>query len=544
MRIKQQDRQPLRAAAYIRVSTAMDEQEESFENQKLHFEELLAKSEKYENAGIYSDYGVSGTSIKKRDGLQSLLLDCRRGRINRIFCKSLSRLARNALEFLEILSLLNGCGTTIYFEKENLDTGQSLNEIVVTTLAAIAEEESISISENIRWGNAKRYAAGEVPNEPIYGYRWTCNDTFMPSGYKYRNVEVVPEEAKVVRRVFEEVANGTAYIDIARKLNAEKITPPFKKSDGSGVAKRCKRWHGRHIHSIIINERYTGCVKTQKTFTSDPLKHSIKRNRGDMEQYIVIDHHPAIITQELFDLVQIVIRRNSKSHGNHDAGTKRVQTLTGLLICPKCGRNFNCKGRSRIPYWYCLEEDCGLKIEEETVFKMLETAICIRFGDGDNLGDNIRRMYDEIDHIIAQKNQINNDLVVSQGRLAALEMQKSILENRLLDTTENTVRNAILRGIATLEKQLVGEGKKVEVLSNKKDECDALVTQGIQMYEAQEVIVSVIYGDFSFEEKLKKILHNNIRGLLAKVIVNSPAELSVYWLDNSITKVCRGVLND
>lgn len=544
MRIKNQENQPLRAAAYIRVSTLMENQEDSFENQKQHFEELLVKNEKYENAGIYADYGVSGTSLKKRDGLQSLLLDCRRGRINRIFCKSLSRLARNALEFLEILSLLNGCGTTIYFEKENLDTGQSLNEIVVTTLAAIAEEESISISENIRWGNAKRYAAGEVPNEPIYGYRWTCNGTIMPSGYKYKNVEIVPEEAEVVRRVFEEVANGTAYIDIARKLNAEKITPPLRKSDGSGVAKHCKRWLGRHIHSIIINERYTGCVMTQKTFTSDPLKHSIKRNKGNLEQYIVSDHHPAIITQELFDLAQFAIRRNSKSHGSNDAGTKRVQTLTGLLICLKCGRNFNCKGRSRIPYWYCPEEDCGLRIEEETVFQLLKKAMLIRFGDGERFSDNIIKMYDEVDHLISQKNQINNDLVASQGRLDALEKQKTILENWLLDTSDNIAHNVINRSMAVLEKQYIEERNNMEVLSDKKKACDDIVKQVIQMYDAQEEIVSVLYGDFSFEEKLKKILHNNIRGLLAKVIVNSPAELSVYWLDNSITKVCRGVLND
>lgn len=540
MRIKQQENQPLRAAAYIRVSTLMENQEDSFENQKQHFEELLVKNEKYENAGIYADYGVSGTSIKKRDGLQSLLLDCRKGRINRIFCKSLSRFARNALEFLQILSVLRESGVTVYFEKENLDTAKSMNDIIVTTLAAIAEEESISVSENIRWGNIKRYAVGEVPNEPIYGYRWADNSILMLSGYQYRNIEVVPEEAVIVRKIFEEVAKGNAYIDTARKLNAEKITPPLEKSDGSGVTKRCKRWLGRHIHSIIINERYTGCVMTQKTFTSDPLKHSIKRNKGNLEQHIVSGHHPAIISKELFDLVQMVIRRNSKSHGNNDTGTKRVQTLTGLLICPKCGRNFNCRGRSHIPYWYCPEEECGLKIEEETVFKMLTTAFRIRFGNGDDFGDNIRKMYDEIDHIIAQKNKINNDLVASQGRLAALEMQKSILENRLLDTTENIVRNVVLRGIATLEKQYIEERNNMEVFSNKKKACDAIVKQGLQIYDAQEEIVNVVGSVSGFEEKLKKILHNNIRGIIAKVIVHSPTEFSVYWLDNSITKVCRG----
>lgn len=155
IRTKMREAQLLRAAAYIRVSTNIEDQENSFDAQKKYFEELLSKNEQYESAGIYSDYGISGTSIRNREGMQSLLLDCKKGRVNRIYCKSLSRFARNALEFLEILSVLRENGVSVYFEKENLDTARSLNDIVVATLAAIAEEESVSISENTRWANAK-----------------------------------------------------------------------------------------------------------------------------------------------------------------------------------------------------------------------------------------------------------------------------------------------------------------------------------------------------------------------------------------------------
>ena len=241
MRVKECEVQLLRAAAYIRVSTITENQENSFDNQKQHFEEILAENKQYENSGIYSDYGISGTSVRKREGMKSLLLDCKKGRINRIYCKSLSRFARNALEFLQILSILRENGVTVYFEKENLDTAKSLNDIVVAALAAIAEEESISISENLRWSNSKRYAVGEVPNELIYGYRWADSNTLMLAGYKYRNIEVVPEEAEIVQRVFQDVADGKTYISIARALNAEKVVPPLRKSDGSGEAKRCRR---------------------------------------------------------------------------------------------------------------------------------------------------------------------------------------------------------------------------------------------------------------------------------------------------------------
>ena len=542
MRHKECEAQPLRAAAYIRVSTVMENQDDSFENQKEHFEELLSKNKQYENAGIYSDYGISGTSIRNREGLQSLLLDCKKGRINRIYCKSLSRFARNALEFLEILSVLRENGVTVYFEKENLDTAKSLNDIVVATLAAVAEEESISISENTRWANAKRYSVGEVPNELIYGYRWSDSNTLMLSGYKYRNIEVVPEEAEVVRRVFEEVAAGKPYIIIARSLNAEHVIPPLRKNDGTGEVTRCRKWLGRHIYNIITNERYTGCVRTQKTFVSDPLKHNVKRNKGNLEQHIVPSHHPAIISQELYKQVQAVVEKNSGIYGNNDTGTRRVQILTGVLVCPKCGRNLNCNGRSRVPYWFCPEDECSLQIEEQTVFKMIETAIQIRFGDSDDLRENIRKMYDEIDHLIGQKNQINNDLVAAKNRQSIVENQLTVLEEKLLDIKNENVRQTIIKSISLLKHRLDEETNGIAVLEKKSEEITAFSVRELKLYDLQQSILNVLKVETNTENIHEAILHNNIRGIITKVIVHSSTELSVYWLDNSVTKINGGAL--
>ena len=543
MRHKECEAQLLRAAAYIRVSTIMDNQEDSFENQKEHFEELLSKNKQYENAGIYSDYGISGTSIRNREGLQSLLLDCKKGRINRIYCKSLSRFARNALEFLEILSVLRENGVTVYFEKENLDTAKSLNDIVVATLAAVAEEESISISENTRWANAKRYSVGEVANELIYGYRWADSNTLMLSGYKYRNIEIVPEEAKVVRRVFQDVADGKTYINIARMLNAEKVIPPLRKSDGSGEAKRCRKWLGRHIYNIITNERYTGCVRTQKTFVSDPLKHNVKRNKGNLEQHIVPSHHPAIISIELFEVAQAVVEKNSAIFGNNGTGTRRIQTLTGILVCPKCGRNLNCNGRSRTPYWFCPEETCSLQIEEQTVFKMIETAIQVRFGYGKVFPDNIRKMYDEIDHLIGQKNQINNDLVAAKNRQSILENEIYVLEDKMTDLKAAIAKQAITKSIAVLKNKLDAEMDRVSILEKKSEEIRAFSVRELKLYDLQQSILNVLEVETNMENIHEAILHNNIRGLITKVMIHSPSELSVQWLDNSITKINGGAIN-
>lgn len=500
-----------------------------------------AKNEHYENAGIYSDYGISGTSIRNRDGLQSLLLDCKKGRINRIYCKSLSRFARNALEFLEILSILREKGVTVYFEKENLDTAKSLNDIVVASLAALAEEESISISGNMRWANTNRYAVGEVPNELIYGYRLADSNTLMLSGYKYRNIEVVPEEAKIVQRVFQEVADGKPYISVARSLNAEKITPPLRKSDGSGEAKHCHKWLGRHIYNIITNERYTGCVKTQKTFVADPLRHAVKRNKGSLEQHIVPEHHTAIITKELFDRVQAIVEENSLIFGNNDTCARRIQTLTGILVCPTCGRKLNCNGRNRIPYWFCPEDGCSLQIEEKLVFTILKEAMLIHFGDGEKFAKNIKKMYDEIDHLIGQKNQINNNHVASQGRLNALEKQKNMLEIRLIEVDRN-VRCIILNSMTVLEKQIIEEQKNVNILSKKIEECIEFSKNGLYIYEEQKKILSFVKKNTDFEKNADFVIYNNIRGIISKIIVHSPTELSVCWLDNSVTKINGGVI--
>lgn len=536
LRTKMREAQLLRAAAYIRVSTNIEDQENSFDAQKEYFEELLAKNEQYESAGIYSDYGISGTSIRNREGMQSLLLDCKKGRVNRIYCKSLSRFARNALEFLEILSVLRENSVTVYFEKENLDTAKSLNDIVVATLAAVAEEESISISENLRWGNTKRYTVGEVPNELIYGYRWSDSNTLMLSGYKYRNIEVVPEEAEIIQRVFEEVAEGKSYISIARKLNAEKVAPPTVNNES------CRKWTGRHIYNIISNERYTGCVLTQKTFVPDPLKHKVNRNKGNLEQHIIPAHHPAIITQELYKQVQAVLEKNSEIYGNNDTGARRIQTLTGVLICPNCGRKLHCNGRSRVPYWFCPDE-CGIQITEDTVFKIIKQAIQIHFGDDTDFADNIRKMYDEIDHLSEQKNTINNDLVAAQSRVVALEKQKTMLEINLADISANNRREIILSSIGVIEKQLFREYKNVEMLSEKVEECKVISRISPEIYDQQREILEMIKKEPDLNGVIENIVHNNIRGLITKVIVHSAGELSVYWLDNSITKINGGAGN-
>ena len=539
MQNEKQNQTIKRVAAYIRVSTHSEEQENSFEIQRAYFDEYLKSHTGLSSAGIYADYDVSGTTIKKREGMQALLLSCKKGRVDRIICKSISRFSRNALEFLQIIQILNENGVTAFFEKENLDTGKALNDIVVTALAAIAEEESISISENIIWANKKRYVAGEVPNETIYGYRWADSYTVMASGYKYRNVALVPEEAEIVKKVFEFTANGMNCTDIARWLNAHGVVPPLQKNRNVP----CKKWKRYHITEIVSSARYCGCVLTQKTFTSDPLKHKIRKNYGELDRHCIHDHHPAIITKELFDLVQTIRQQSCDKHGSKRYRTKHLLALSGLLICPKCGRKLNCNGRDHIPYWFC-PDDCRTRIEEWYVFELLKAALFQRFGGGDDFQRNLIRMYDEIDHKCAQRTQVNNELIVAQGRKATLENRMAVLENALLNITNKSSKELLLKSIDTVTKKLMQEKRDIDFLSEKAAECSSMSSRGLALFEIQQEIIQTLEDNNDFEKNIEKILHNNIRGILSKAIIYSSAELSVQWLDNSITKVNGGHENE
>ena len=332
---------PLRVAAYIRVSTDSSDQENSYETQDRYFTELLTRNPEWIGAGVYSDYGISGTNQQHRTGYKRLLRHCREEKIDRIVCKSISRFARNTSDFMTALNILHDHHVTILFEKEGLDTADPTSDFILTTLAAIAQEESRSISSNIRWGNKKRYPKGQVRNYDIYGYRYAeGKNAFetMEDGYEIRRVELVEEEAAIVRRIFQEVEDGERYSDIARRLNYEHIPAPDQ-----GKAKRKIRgrttvkegietgWTSAMISRMITLERYCGDALLQKTYTPDFLTHKSRKNEGEMPQYLVRDHHPAIISREQFERVQKIRQGNAARYGN--GGKRTDRPFSGRLIC-------------------------------------------------------------------------------------------------------------------------------------------------------------------------------------------------------------------
>ncbi len=343
----------IKVAAYCRVSTASDEQLESLIAQKQHYEKIIKENSDWEFAGLYYDEGVTGTKKEKRKGLQSLLTACELKQIDLIIVKSISRFSRNTLDCLEMVRKLIELGVYLYFEKENLNTGSMDSELILSILSSMAQDESTSISENSKWGIRSRFKQG------------TYKVSYPPFGY--RNVkgtmEVVPEEAEIVRRIYSESLQGKGSYTIARELN-ETNTP----------AKKGGKWTGTSVGSILANEKYTGDALFQKTYTDSEFNRHV--NRGQEEQYLVTNHHEAIICHEDFNAVQKVINQRGSEKSVDKGNSKYLNryVLSGKIVCGQCGGHFKRRThyKKQLSYtaWTCQvhiedKEKCTLKFINE-----------------------------------------------------------------------------------------------------------------------------------------------------------------------------------
>ena len=305
----------LRVAAYCRVSTALEEQESSYASQIRSYTELISQHEGWELVDIYADEAASGTKTDKREDFNRLLADCRKGRIDKVLVKSISRFARNTKDCLSALRELMRLGVTVQFEKENIDTGTLTTELMVSVSGSLAQQESMSISQNIRMGYRRRMERGEfIASSPPYGYRNAGGG----------RLEIVPEEAEVIRWVFESYLNGQGIVTIAEEMNRRGV--PKKHGEAAWIPYAVACW--------LRNEKYTGNTLCQKTFTTGFPYISVK-NRGEVDQFYIENSHPAIISQEIFDKVQ-ALRKKKKA----PASAPSKFPLTRKMICGKCGATF------------------------------------------------------------------------------------------------------------------------------------------------------------------------------------------------------------
>lgn len=283
-----------RVAAYARVSTDSDEQFTSYEAQIDYYTRYITKRDDWEFVKVYTDEDITGTSTKHRDGFNLMVKDALDGKIDLIITKSVSRFARNTVDSLTTVRKLKDAGVEVYFEKENIYTFDSKGELLITIMSSLAQEESRSISENVTWGQRKRFADGKVtmPYKNFLGY---------DKGKDGKPV-INEKEAEIVRLIYRLFLQGKTASGICKHLDGLGIPTPTGR----------KAWNQTTINSILRNEKYKGDALLQKKFTVDFLTKKQKVNEGEIPQYYVEDNHPAIIDPLEFDMVQAEIARRQK----------------------------------------------------------------------------------------------------------------------------------------------------------------------------------------------------------------------------------------
>ena len=351
-----------RVAAYCRVSTAMEEQAQSFDSQVSYYTDYIKKRPDYEFAGIYGDEGISGTSLKNREQFKRLIEDCEAGKIDLVITKSISRFARNTQDCLHYSRLLKNLGIGVFFEKEGISTTDAGGELLFTILSSLAQEESRNISENTTWGIRTKFKNGEshLNGTIIMGYEQGPNGTMI----------INEEQAKVVRRIYALFLEGQTPNKISRMLKTEGV-----------VGTRGKvGWSPGTIRGMLRNEKYKGDSLLQKTYTTSYLSHKNQPNTGQVDQYYVKGSHPAIIDEETWEAVQLELARRDqfmKDHNLKYCGYASCPSpYIGKVFCGECGEPFNrhvWSGRD-ICMWQCKESVhtkggiCGCRQVEERVF--------------------------------------------------------------------------------------------------------------------------------------------------------------------------------
>ncbi|WP_461206057.1 recombinase family protein [Clostridium sp. DL1XJH146] len=357
--VEGKEKTKIRVAAYCRVSTEYEEQQTSLKTQIAYYTYLIFKNPDYDYVGIYADEGLSGKQMDNRKELQRLLDDCRSGKVDLILTKSMSRFSRNVVDMLEVVQELNSLPnpTYIYFEKENINTEKSDSDLLISLYSSIAEEEIKSTSEAVAWGKRRLAERGIVPIHHNYGYIKEADGIWR----------INEEEAKVIRRIYQEVLCGKPRVAIAKDLGKDGIKSPTGKD----------YWVYKSVDSMLKNVIYKGSYLYQKTYVKNCLTGHIIKNKGDMPQYYIKNHHPAIIELNIWDQVQDILDNQKnyatlKHNDEHLDTEKKNETFENMYICGECGSKIGHRRVAERRYgegakyshlWKCLSKQNHYKIE-------------------------------------------------------------------------------------------------------------------------------------------------------------------------------------
>ena len=418
----------LRVAAYCRVSTEQEEQQNSYNVQISYYTDLINRKKEWTLAGIFADEGISGTQAKKRPEFLKMIRMCKKQKIDLVITKSISRFARNTVDCLEYVRQLKDLGIGVIFEKENIDTLTMTSEFMIALHGSFAQAESESISKNVSWGKQKAFAEGKVTFQYKHLLGYKKGDDGKP--------EIVPEEAETVRMIYELFLDGYSMTDIAKRLTLLERKTAHGKTE----------WHREIIRSILKNEKYAGDALLQKSFIVDCISKKAKKNNGERPMYLVTDHHEPIIDRDTYNRAQQELaRRTSKRKISDKTITEQGKytskyALSELLICGNCGTPYRrciwtARGKRQI-VWRCIS-----RLEHGTKYCSDSSTI-----HEDKLHRAILRAVNEY---LGCRNEIAKILKANIGSVLECQGQQEILnhENRLKEL--NKSRNDLITLIAS-----------------------------------------------------------------------------------------------
>lgn len=492
----------LRVGAYVRVSTDDEEQENSFINQFDYYNRFIKSNPEWEFVDMYADPGITGTEMRKRDDFNRMVEDCQDGRLDFILTKSISRFARNTYECVKTVRELKRFGVNLYFEKEEIDTRKMKTETELTMLSSMAQEESISISKNVKLGIVHKMMDG------------TYHFGHMPYGYRKENTKMVinEDEAKIVRLIFDECIKGKNMVEIAKELTEAKAP----KADGS------TEWNASGIRYIIKNVTYMGDVLLQKSYSSGfPFKR--KANHGELNQYYVKDYCPAIVSRETFAEANRLIDIRGRKAQSSNSKERKESFLSKMIFCEACREKLT--RRNKVESWACIEHTRRSQKNriEPITEKMVKEGFVICYN----------RLIANIENVLVPIINHAHEYKLIQNR-SNLKIEE--VNNRIAQITEQILIMERLKATGCMESAIymqksreltmeIAELKRQKKYLSCNNECDNLIkrtTKIIRILEVSEplaifnedIFKSLVIKVWNSEEE---IVYELINGMKLKV---------------------------
>ena len=320
----------INTAAYARVSSGKDATLHSLSAQVSYYSELIQKNPEWRFCGVYADEAMTGTK-DNRENFQKMLTECRAGNLNLIITKSISRFARNTVTLLETVRELKDLGVDVYFEEQNIHSLSSDGELMLSILASYAQEESLSASENQKWRIRRDFEQGKVSSLQMLGYKRNHDGV----------LEIIPDEAEIVRLIFNSYLSGMGKLAVANMLNEQGIPTKFG-----------NEWTADSIRRILTNEKYCGELMLQKFYRENYLTKRKMVNKGELNKFFITESHEPIIEKSVFIAVQNLLKKHQKQFSSEKNNTA-AYPFTGKIQCGCCGKNYRRKTTATGIVWIC-----------------------------------------------------------------------------------------------------------------------------------------------------------------------------------------------